>query len=101
MESISMMLFGVILIVLGICNFRGHIESIHWYNRMKVSKEDQPLYGKYIGAGTGVMGISLILTGALQYFSAREYHFYILLAGVVIGLIVMLYAQFKYNRGLF
>ena len=29
-----------------------------------------------------------------------KYHFYILLVGVVIGLIVILYAQFKYNRGL-
>ena len=100
MESISMILLGVILVVLGICNFRGHIESVHWYNRMRVSKEDQPLYGKCMGTGTAIMAISLNLTRPLQRFSAREYHFYILLVGVVIGLIVILYAQFKYNRGL-
>lgn len=36
----------------------------------------------------------------LQFLSEREENFYALLIGVIIGLIFMTYAHFKYNHGI-
>lgn len=52
-------------------------------------------------AGMLLLGLILIVTGILQMIAEREGWNYIILAGTVIGLGLMLYAQFKYNRGLF
>ncbi len=100
-EGILMVLLGVVLLLLGVNNCRGHIASIHWYNRRRVSPEQQKPYGRWMGLGTGLMGLSLVVTGALQVWARNETNAYILLAGVVVGLGMMLYAQFKYNKGIF
>ena len=100
-EFIFMIVLGAILLLLGIFNFQGNIASIHWYNRRKVSKENQKPYCRWMGIGTGIIGISLIVAGILRLTCEREEYSYIIMAGAAIGLGSMLYAQFKYNRGLF
>ena len=40
-ENISMIAIGILIILLGVFNLKGNIASIHWYNRRKVSKENQ------------------------------------------------------------
>ena len=54
-----------------------------------------------MGLGTVIMGVSSALTAILQLIFDWEPIFYLLAAGVVVGLAIMLYAQFKYNKGLF
>ena len=56
-----MMVFGILIIVLGIMNCKVNILSIHWYNHRKVTKEDEKQYEKYIGTGTIIIGASLLL----------------------------------------
>lgn len=101
MEYILLLVLGAALIVTGICNVKGNISTVHRYNRRRVSKEDAPKYGKAMGLGTLIMGASMVATAVLQMIFDLEAIFYLLAAGVAVGLAVMVYAQFKYNKGIF
>lgn len=61
MENMMLLVLGICISVLGIVNIRGNISTIHSYNRRKVKEEDVPKYGKAVGTGTLIMGISLVL----------------------------------------
>lgn len=61
MENMMLLILGICISVLGIVNIRGNISTIHSYNRRKVKEEDVPKYGKAVGTGTLIMGISLVL----------------------------------------
>ncbi len=100
-ENISMMAIGILLILLGVFNLKGNIASIHWYNRRKVSKENQIPYCRLHGLGSGIIGTSLIISAIVQALGSIESGGIITLAGVMIGFAFMLYAQFKYNKGIF
>ena len=45
-ESLVQLGLGVICVLLGIFNMCGNIGTIHWYNRRKVTKENQKAYHK-------------------------------------------------------
>lgn len=96
-----MLIFGVLIVCLGIMNFKGNISSIHWYNRRKVAKENEKQYGKYMGIGTIVVGSSLILNSILQMIFGLEIFYCIIVIGVVVALGFILYSQIKYNKGIF
>lgn len=101
MENIILIIIGVAIIILGIINITGNISTIHYYQRRKVKEEDVPKYGKWIGSGTVVVGFSIAIIGILLMILKNENIYYYMIPGIVIGLIMMLYAQFKYNRGIF
>ncbi len=101
MEYIPLLFLGVIIIIMSIINLEGNISTIHWYNRCKVSEADAPKYGKAMGLGTLIIGTSMVITAVLQMIFDLESIFYISLFGIIVGIIVMLYAQFKYNKGIF
>ena len=92
---------GAILSALGIFNMCGNIGSIHWYNRRKVAKEDQKSYCMIVGLGTLIVGFGLIAAGIVQALVGVEESSFIMVGGILVGLVLILYAQFKYNRGLF
>ena len=96
-----MLIFGVLIVCLGIMNFKGNISSIHWYNRRKAAKENEKQYGKYMGFGTIIVGSSLILNSILQMIFGLEIFYCIIVIGVVVGLSFILYSQIKYNKGIF
>lgn len=97
-----MMIFlGLILIVIGIFNRKSNISTIHWYNRRKVSEADRPAYGKWMGLGTILCGAGLMAGGIFQYFAPEGIWSIPVVVGLVIGLGLMLYAQLKFNHGLF
>lgn len=79
MENFSLFLFGVLLSVLGIVNIMGNISTIHSYNRM---------------------GASLIAAFIATFWSERLIG-YIVIPALILGLGFILYAQFKYNKGIF
>lgn len=100
-DSIEQLAIGTLLTILGIFNMKGNIASIHWYNRRKVTKENQKPYCLCMGLGTLIIGVGMIASGVIQVFAGIEVGAIFIAVSVVIGLILMLYAQFKYNRGLF
>lgn len=100
-DCLELLGLGIILSLLGIFNIRGNIGSIHWYNRRKVKKEDQRPYCRYMGSGTLIIGASLVAAGFVQALINDETAAWVIAGGVMVGLALMLYAQFKYNRGIF
>ena len=100
-EVMFLLAFGVMLVVLGIFNLKGNIATVHWYNRRKVTKENQKAYCLYVGLGTLVIGVAMFVAGIIQVFLSAEVGAYAILAGIVVGLSLVLYAQIKYNKGIF
>lgn len=99
--SLELLGLGTILTVLGVFNMKGNIASIHWYNRRKVTKENQKAYCLVMGLGTLIIGVCLIIAGIAQAFISIESGAVIMVIGILIGFALMLYGQIKYNKGLF
>ena len=100
-DSLELLGLGAIISSLGIFNLRGNIGSIHWYNRRKVTKENQLPYCRCVGLGTLIVGLSMILSGIVQAFAGIEVGGIIIVVGFMVGLALIVYAQFKYNKGIF
>ena len=100
-NALELLGLGTILTVLGIFNMCGNIGSIHWYNRRKVTKENQKAYCMVVGLGTLIIGVCLIVSGIVQALIGIEPSAVIMVIGILVGLTLILYAQFKYNRGIF
>lgn len=100
MENIMMLILGLCISVIGIVNITGNISTVHSYNRQRVEEEDIPKYGKVVGTGTLIIGLSLVLGYILSFWNEEIMGFIIALA-VIVGLGLMLYGQIKYNKGLF
>ncbi len=101
LESIFIGILGLVFIFLGVVNFKGNISSIHWYHRRNIKKENVRIYGKLMGVGTIIIGLSMLVTGVIKIFYKNENIDYIIVVGLIIGIILMLYAQIRYNKGIF
>lgn len=99
--TLELLGLGIILVITGVFNMCGNIGSIHWYNRRKVTKENQKPYCRLVGLGTLIIGVGLIVSGFVQAFIGVETSAIATVSGLFIGLPLILYAQFKYNKGLF
>ena len=104
-DKIFMLIFGILLIPLGIMNIKGNISSIHWYNRTRITEETRPKYGKFVGIGTLIIAGGLVFSAVLNMLV--KMNIAVLISGaitlitVIVGLAFILYAQFKYNKGIF
>ena len=93
MEYLGLLVMGILLSTLGIVNIRGNISTIHAWNRKRVKEADIPRYGRAIGA-------AFIISYLVTFWNAAVID-YIMLPGLGIGLALILYAQLKYNHGMF
>lgn len=100
MDNLMLLIIGIVISVIGIVNIKGNISTVHSYNRRKVSEEDVPKYGKAVGTGTLIIGVSLVIDYFTTFWSMTIMGF-IVITGIVIGLSFILYAQIKYNHGIF
>ncbi len=101
-------LIGVLCIILGAMNMRGNISSIHSYHRQRVSEEDRLPFGKGVGLGTVIIGVSVILfsiLSALSVLIGNDIFVFVgtglMILGMVVGMIISLRAMKKYNNGIF
>lgn len=101
MEYLGLLVMGILLSTLGIVNIMGNISTIHAWNRKRVKEADIPRYGRAIGAGTLVIGAAFFIVSYLVTFWNDAVIDYIILPGLGIGLALILYAQLKYNHGIF
>ncbi len=100
-ESLVQLGLGIICVMLGIFNMCGNIGTIHWYNRRKVTKENQKAYCMFVGLGTLIVGVAIIAGAVIQALGYIAASGLVMGVGVLIGLALILYTQFKYNKGLF
>ncbi len=100
-EFIIQIIIGLVLIIIGICNMKGNISLLHSYHRKRVKKEDVIPFGKKVGIGSIIIGITIILAGLFTIFNYTNISNVILVIGFVTGFIIIFYAMFKYNKGIF
>ena len=109
MESLTVsVIIGIVLIIIGISNMRGDISSLHSYHRQRVKEEDRVPFGKKVGLGTIIIGGTVILNACLAFGAKKTDHpalqtlgTVILPIGLIAGLIFIIYAMMKYNKGIF
>ena len=108
MENIATIIIGIVCIVIGITNRKGNISTLHSYHRNRVSEEDRLPFGKMVGLGMMIVGVGLILMGALNFIATtlqNAIFTYIgtgaMILGLVAGLGISFYAMIKYNKGIF
>ena len=100
MENYLLLIVGILLSVLGAVNIKGNIRTVHAWNRRNVREEDIPKYGRAVGTGTLIIGVSL----AAAFFVPPQNEASvscIVLPGLAVGLAFILYGQIKYNHGIF
>ena len=101
-------LVGVLCVGLGISNRKGNIESLHSYHRHRVAEEDRLPFGKRVGLGTILMGVSIMLFSVLSVVSVYMdiqilviIGTVVMIVGMVAGSIIAFAAMIKYNKGIF
>ena len=99
---------GIFLCALGTMNMRGNISAIHSYHRNRVREEDKKPFGRLVGIGNIIIGISLAIFGVLTYvFERTQSTVYTIVGcvvigvGLVVGLGLSFFAMIKYNKGIF
>lgn len=107
-DVIFPIVLGIILIVIGISNMRGNISSLHSYHRKRVTEEDRLPFGRLVGVGTIICGVSIALYSVLSYFALKLQSDAliiistgILIVGLLLGIGLNFYAMIKYNKGIF
>ena len=107
-DVIVSVILGVLISVFGIMNMKGDISSLHWYHRQRVSPDDVKPFGRKVGLGTLIIGVSIIVFGLfslITYLTEIEVYTIIgaalLIPAMIVGLGLSLYAIIKYNKGLF
>ncbi len=107
-EFITVACLGLLVCALGIINMSGNISSLHWYHRRRVTEENRKPFGKLVGLGTLIIGVSFLVFGVLLFISeqTRLGVFSIigtaeLIMGILVGMAVSFYAMKKYNGGIF
>ncbi len=100
-EFIIQIIIGLVLIIIGIFNMKGNISLLHSYHRKRIKEEDIKPFGKKVGIGSIIIGITIILAGLFTFFNYANISNVILIIGLIIGCIIIFYALFKYNKGIF
>lgn len=108
MDNIVTAIIGVICIFIGISHRKGNISLLHSYHRKRVSEEDKLPFGRMVGLGVIIVGISLILMAVMSFMAtALGNSLYnvigtvILTVGFVVGIGISFFAMIKYNKSIF
>lgn len=99
---------GLVLLIIGISNLRGNINTMHSYHRKRVTPENVKPFGKLVGIGTIMISVSIIALAVLMFIFEKTQNNVYLVIGVVqtitlfvIGMGLNFYAMIKYNKGIF
>ena len=100
--------FGLLISILGMINMTGNISSLHWYHRQRVTESNKKPFGKQVGLGTLIIGISMIVFGILfLIFEQTQLEVLViigvieLILSIIVGMIISFSAMKKYNGGIF
>ena len=100
-EFIIQIIIGVSLIVIGMSNMKGNVSLIHSYHRKRVKKEDIIPFGRKVGIGSIIIGITIIISGTFTILNYSIISNIILAFGLINGTIMIFYAILKYNKVIF
>ena len=102
--AITTIIVGIIVCFLAIRNMKGDISTLHSYHRNNVKEEDVKPFGKMVGIGTLLCGISIIIFSILQGVTLLTENdlftivgTFIMFIGLAVGIAITFYAMKKYN----
>lgn len=105
---IGPVILGIVVSIIGFSNIKGNISSVHWYHRRRITEENRLPYGRMIGLGTVICGVSIAIFGCFSFLTEKTTNelfiiigSVLLIIGIVIGLALNLHAMVKYNNGIF
>lgn len=105
---ITSFLVGVLICYFAVRNIKGDISTLHSYHRAHVSEENVKPFGKLVGIGTLLCGISVIQFAILQLVTELTKNDLFVIVGTFLlfvlltaGMIVTFCAMKKYNGGIF
>lgn len=105
---IGPIVLGFLIFVIGFFNMKGDISTVHWYHRKRITEENKLSFGKIIGLGTIICGISIIIFGCLNFVAEKTQTEWfitigsvIAIIGVIVGIFISFYAIIKYNKSIF
>ena len=89
--------FGVLAVLI----YKGKTDLIHDYHQKKVT--DKAGYGKAFGKAMGVIAAAMAFSGIVALFGETVAWLAtaVLLAGLAVGIILIIRVQKKYNGGMF
>lgn len=101
---ITTIIIGIVICFLAIRNMKGDISTLHSYHRNHVKEEDIKPFGRLIGIGTLLCGISIIVFSILQGVTLLTENdvftivgTFIMFAGLTAGIIISFHVMKKYN----
>ena len=99
---------GALCIGFGISHSKGNLSTLHSYHWKRVREADKLPFGRLVGAGTILIGGTLIAFGGLSLAADLLKNdafmlvgIWIMLAGTAVGMGLSFYAMIKYNKGIF
>ena len=105
-DTIWFIIIGAILIVLGLIFIwlgynvwiKEKINLIIIYHMDKVSEDNKPTFCRLSGLGLLVMGCGFIASGIWTMVSGALLSFIPMIAGIVVGIALLILAGIKYNH---
>ena len=92
-------MIGSVFITLGYLMWKKEkITLLHSYHYEKVSPSDKKAFCKISGWGVISIGIGLLVTAVIIGITDSVLSFIAFALGVVVGLVLLIYAGAKYNR---
>lgn len=100
--AVIMSAAAVLFFALGAAVYGGKTGLIHSYHQENVDESQRACYGRTMGRGLILMGASMALSGAVALICGRiGAAIAVLLSGIAVSIGIMIYAQKKYNGGIF
>ena len=106
-KVIGLIVIGIFICIMGAINMTGNISTLHWYHRKRVTEENRLPFGRLVGLGTIICGVSVIVCGCLSFVALKTQNLIfetisngVIGIGLVIGIGISFYAMIKYNKGI-
>ncbi len=101
-ELILLVVAGSLFVLLGWRIWKKEqITLIHDYHYTKVTQADKKPYTEKMGKATVLMGTGMYLAGGIDFVFHTTYGWFVFGVCFVLGILIMVLAQIKYNHGIF
>lgn len=100
-QNITYVILAIVCFVFAYGHFQGNVSLVHSYHKSRIAQKDMMAYAKTFGVGMLIIGVGCTLALLLRLLQFRVLSDIMMFIGIIMGVSIMIYAQFKYNHGIF